>query len=67
LRIIQSYENYDDYEYKVPIGINGDCYDRYLIRMEEMKQSLIIIDKALNMLTEGPIKVINNRVSIPPR
>jgi NADH dehydrogenase (ubiquinone) Fe-S protein 2 len=67
LRILQSYENYDDYEYKIPIGINGDCYDRYLIRMEEMKQSLIIINKAISMLTDGPVKVINNRVSIPPR
>jgi NADH:ubiquinone oxidoreductase subunit D len=50
----------------VPLGINGDCYDRYMVRINEMRQSLIIIEQCLNKMTTGPIKV-NNKVSAPSR
>ena len=50
LRIVEGYDNYDFFNYKIPIGINGDCYDRYLIRIEEMRESLNIISQCFNYL-----------------
>ena len=44
LRIVESYDNYDFFKFFIPIGHNGDCYDRYLIRLEEMRESLSIMD-----------------------
>jgi NADH:ubiquinone oxidoreductase subunit D len=54
-------------DFSIPTGSNGDCYDRYLIRVEEMKQSLIIIEQSLNMLEEGPVRISNNKVTPPSR
>merc|ERR1719427_1273414 len=56
LRKVQPYDNYDKVEFDVPIGKNGDCYDRYLCRVEEMRQSLKIIEQALNKMPMGEIK-----------
>jgi len=66
LRKVQPYDNYDKVEFDVPIGKNGDCYDRYLCRVEEMRQSLRIIEQALNKMPMGEIKIDDAKVS-PPR
>lgn len=68
LRRAQPYESYDEYEFKVPIGKNGDCYDRYLCRMEEMYQSVSIMKQAIAKLREtpGPVMTTDGKVA-PPR
>jgi len=67
LRKSQPYEIYDDVEFEVPVGTNGDCYDRYLIRIFEMKESLKIIEQCLNKLPEGVIKSTDNKFTPPSR
>jgi NADH dehydrogenase (ubiquinone) Fe-S protein 2 len=67
LRKTQSYEVYSELNYKIPTGNNGDCFDRYLIRIEEMRQSLIIIHQYINMMPNGPIKIFNFKISPPSR
>jgi len=67
LRKTQSYEIYDELDFSVPVGSSGDCYDRYLIRVEEMRQSLHIIQQALKLVQEGPIKVTNYKLTPPSR
>ena len=47
LRLLDSYDNYNLLQFYIPVGNNGDCYDRYMIRIEEMRQSLIIIEQVL--------------------
>jgi len=68
LRKSQPYECYADLEFDVPIGKNGDCWDRYLLRMEEMNQSLRIMRQCIDRLrkTPGPVMTENNKV-VPPR
>nr|KAG5702539.1 hypothetical protein BaRGS_003699 [Batillaria attramentaria] len=61
------YDAYDKVDFDVPIGRAGDCYDRYLIRMEEMRQSLRIIMQCLNKMPPGEIKVDDNKVTPPAR
>jgi NADH dehydrogenase (ubiquinone) Fe-S protein 2 len=56
LRKQQPYEIYDKINFSIPVGTNGDCYDRYLVRIEEMKQSLVIIKYCLNCIPGGSIK-----------
>lgn len=67
LRKTQPYEVYDQMDFLIPVAKNGDCYDRYLVRMEEMRQSVRIIKQCLEKLPEGPIKVENHTVSPPSR
>ena len=67
LRKTQPYEVYDKIEFDVPIGTNGDCYDRYLIRIEEMRQSIRIILQVLNEIPEGPIKLDDKKITNPNR
>lgn len=67
LRKNQPYEIYDQLSFSVPIGTNGDCYDRYLIRIEEMRQSLSIILQCLNQMKEGPVKTDDFKVVNPSR
>lgn len=67
VRKSQPYDAYDQVEFDVPVGVNGDCYDRYLCRMEEFRQSLRIIHQCLNKITPGPIKVEDYKVAPPPR
>lgn len=67
LRKDRPYYDYESYDFEVPIGTNGDCYDRYLVRMEEMRQSLKILEQALERLPEGPINVDDPRVSLPSK
>ena len=67
LRKTQPYEIYDQLFFEIPIGTNGDCYDRYLIRMEEMRQSIQIIFQLLNQLPEGLIKINDGKIINPNR
>ncbi|KAJ8307687.1 hypothetical protein KUTeg_014768 [Tegillarca granosa] len=66
LRKVQPYDAYDEMEFDIPIGTNGDSYDRYLIRMEEMRQSLRIIHQCLNNMPPGEVKVDDNKI-VPPK
>jgi NADH-quinone oxidoreductase subunit D len=63
----QPYYDYETYDFEIPIGEHGDCYDRYLVRMEEMRQSLRILHQALDRLekAEGPMDVMDPRISLP--
>jgi NADH:ubiquinone oxidoreductase subunit D len=67
LRRDMPYGGYENYDFKVPVHTDGDCYARYLVRMEEMRQSLRIIDQALNSLPDGPYKSDERKVNLPPR
>lgn len=66
LRKDQPYELYENMVFKVAIGQNGDSFDRYQVRIEEMRQSLKIIEQAIEM-PEGPIKTDNNKIVSPSR
>ena len=61
------YSGYEQYDFDVPVGTAGDCYDRYLVRMEEMRQSLRIIEQALARLPKGPVIVDNKKVALPAK
>jgi NADH-quinone oxidoreductase subunit D len=67
LRKAQPYDVYDKMDFDIPIGKNGDCYDRYLVRIEEMRQSVRIIKQALDQLPGGPHKVNDRKITPPPR
>jgi len=67
LRKSQPYECYDQLDFKIPIGKNGDCYDRYLCRIEEMKESVNIINQCLVKMPSGPIKSLDGKISPPPK
>ena len=67
LRKSQPYEIYDKLDFDIPIGTNGDCYDRYCIRIEEMRQSLRIMMQCINQLPKGNIKIDNKKISPPSR
>ncbi|KUO59819.1 MAG: NADH dehydrogenase [Alphaproteobacteria bacterium BRH_c36] len=70
LRKSQPYERYDEFDFDIPIGKNGDCYDRYLIRMEEMRQSVRIMkaacDKLRSISGDGPFSTEDKKV-VPPK
>jgi len=66
LRKKQPYETYDKIKFSIPIGKNGDCYDRYLVRIEELKQSNIIIQQCIKWLRENPGKVIIDNYKVAP-
>lgn len=61
------YGGYDEYEFEVPLGRAGDAYDRYVVRIEEMRQSCRIIRQALERLEPGPVLVDDRKVALPPR
>ena len=67
LRRSQPYEMYDQVDFKIPVGRNGDCYDRYLMRIAEMRESAGIISQCLAKMKPGPVKVQDNKVSPPSR
>ena len=67
IRKAHPYEVYDQVEFDIPVGKNGDCYDRYLIRVEEMRQSLRIIVQCLNQMPNGVIKSDDKKLTPPSR
>jgi NADH-quinone oxidoreductase subunit D len=66
LRRAQPYEVYSELEFDIPVGKNGDCYDRYLCRMEEMRQSVRIIKQCVEKLPDGPVSSPDSKV-VPPK
>ncbi|MBD3401351.1 NADH dehydrogenase (quinone) subunit D [candidate division GN15 bacterium] len=67
LRKDNPYSGYENFDFEVPIGRNGDAYDRYLIRLEEMRQSLRIIEQCLDGMPEGPFRAHVPGVVLPPK
>ncbi len=67
LRKSQPYEIYDQLDFDIPIGQNGDCYDRYLVRMAEIRQSINLVKQCIEKMPEGPIKTEDRKISPPPR
>ena len=67
LRKSQSYDCYDQMDFKIPVGKNGDCYDRYLCRVEEMRESVKIIDQCLQKMPKGPIKSMDGKITPPQK
>ena len=69
LRRNQPYEVYDDLEFLIPVGLNGDCYDRYLVRVEEMRQSNKIIKQCIKWLRDNPgsVMIDDNKFASPKR
>lgn len=67
IRKAYPYLGYDTYDFEVPTKKEGDAYARYLVRMEEMKQSIRIIQQALDRLKPGPVITDNRKVALPPR
>jgi NADH-quinone oxidoreductase subunit D len=58
---------YDQLEFEVPVGSVGDCYDRYLVRMEEMRQSVRLLHQCLDRLPSGPVNTDDAKVVLPPK
>ena len=67
LRKSQPYECYENLDFKIPIGKNGDCFDRYLCRIEEMRESVKIIVQCINKMPKGTVKSNDGKVSPPNR
>ena len=66
LRRAQPYEVYDRLAFSIPTGTNGDCFERYLIRMEEMRQSVAICQQCLEQMPEGAVLAENSKL-VPPQ
>jgi NADH-quinone oxidoreductase subunit D len=67
LRKAMPYSSYEDFDFKIPIGKRGDNYDRFAVRMQEMKESVRIIEQAIDGLPEGPYITEDRKVALPPR
>lgn len=67
VRISEPYSIYDRFDYGIPVGKNGDCWDRYYVRVEEMRQSLRIIDQAMEQMEPGDTIAKLRRISRPPK
>ncbi len=67
LRKSQPYDCYEQMEFKIPVGKNGDCYDRYLCRIEEMRESIKIINQCLDQMPKGPIKSFDGKITPPTK
>ena len=67
LRKSQPYECYNDFDFKIPVGRNGDCYDRYLCRMEEMRESVKIMKDSIIKMPTGPVKSIDGKITPPKK
>jgi NADH-quinone oxidoreductase subunit D len=61
------YLDYETYDFDVPVGTNGDVYDRFLVRMEELRQSVRILEQAADRLPDGPVNVDDARLILPPK
>jgi NADH-quinone oxidoreductase subunit D len=67
LRKAMPYSSYEDFSFKIPVGTVGDHYDRYRVRIAEMRESLDIIEQAVQGMPEGPFITTNRKVALPPR
>jgi NADH-quinone oxidoreductase subunit D len=67
LRKATPYSSYDDFEFRIPVGTEGDNWDRFAVRLAEMKESVRIIEQALDGLPEGPWITDDRKVALPPR
>jgi NADH-quinone oxidoreductase subunit D len=67
LRKVAPYSSYEQFDFKIPVGTVGDCYDRYRVRVAEMRESCKIIRQAVEGLPEGPYVTANRKVALPPR
>jgi NADH-quinone oxidoreductase subunit D len=67
LRRTQPYEIYSELEFKIPIGKNGDCYDRYLVRVAEIKESIKIIQQCIKKMPSGEVHTKDTKIAPPPR
>jgi NADH-quinone oxidoreductase subunit D len=67
LRKAQPYEMYGLLDFEIPVGVQGDCYDRYLVRMQEMRQSLKLVEQCLGRIKPGPVKIADNKITPPSR
>ena len=67
LRKSQPYDCYEQMEFNIPVGKNGDCYDRYLCRIEEMRESVKIINQCLDQMPKGPIKSFDGKITPPTK
>jgi NADH-quinone oxidoreductase subunit C/D len=67
LRKDAPYYNYESFDFEVPVGSNGDIYDRFMIRFYEMKESIKIIRQAMQHIPEGPVNVKDSQVCLPPK
>lgn len=67
LRKNKPYLVYEDLDFEIPVGSVGDCYDRYLVRMEEMRQSVKIIKQCIKSLPDGPVSIQDGKITLPPK
>ena len=67
LRKAQPYDAYDEIDFDIPVGKHGDCYDRYLVRILEMHESIKIIKQCIEKMPDGPCKSQNQKITPPPR
>lgn len=67
LRKSQPYDGYEEMDFDIPIGKHGDCYDRYIVRVAEMRESLRIINQCLEKMPGGPVKIQDRKITPPPR
>jgi NADH-quinone oxidoreductase subunit D len=67
LRKAMPYSSYEDFDFKIPVGTTGDNYDRYRVRMAEMRESAKIVEQALDGLPEGPYITDDRKIALPPR
>jgi len=67
IRKVEPYSSYDEFNFDIPTGENGDVYDRYIVRMEEMRQSLRIIEQVLDSIPDGPVNIFDHKVKLPEK
>ena len=67
IRVVRPYCGYENYDFEVPVGVDGDIYDRYLVRLEEMRQSCRILEQAIDNLSDGPVNVDDPKIFLPPK
>lgn len=67
LRKAQPYEVYSELDFDIPVGQKGDAYDRYLVRIEEMRQSIRLMKQCLDKMPDGPVQIDNHKIVPPPR
>ncbi len=67
LRKNKPYLIYNDLDFDIPVGSVGDCYDRYLVRMEEMRQSVRLIKQCIQSLPDGPVNIQDGKITLPPK